>query len=121
MPTRQKTHTAKTRPIKKAYSKTDIVKTIAATTQLDKGQVSQVLDELNSIINAHLQQGAVGYFTFPSLLKIQTVQKPAVKAREGINPFTGRKTTFKSKDAHATVKIKALKGLKDMLDGENLN
>ena len=49
------------------------------------------------------------------LFKVKVVKKPATKAREGINPFTGEPTIFKAKPARKVVKVLALKGLKDMV------
>ena len=56
-----------------------------------------------------------GMFTVPGLFKVKVVKKPATKAREGINPFTGEPTIFKAKPARKVVKVLALKGLKDMV------
>ncbi|NOY61625.1 MAG: integration host factor, partial [Gammaproteobacteria bacterium] len=47
--------------------------------------------------------------------KVNTVKKPAKKARKGINPFTGEMITFKAKPATTVVKIRPLKALKDMV------
>jgi nucleoid DNA-binding protein len=104
--------------VKKAYSKAELVKALADQTALAKNQVELVLNNLHLIIDAHLQQGAIGYFTLPGLLKIQAQPKPPSKPRQGVNPFTGEKTLFKGKPAHRGLKIKALKGLKDMLEAE---
>ena len=41
-------------------------------------------------------------------------KKPAVKARKGVNPFTGEEQMFKAKPASTAVKVRALKKLKDM-------
>ena len=40
---------------------------------------------------------------------------PATKARKGINPFTKEEVMFKAKPARNVVKIRALKGLKDLV------
>jgi len=53
-------------------------------------------------------------FNLPGLLKVMVVRKPATEARKGINPFTGQETIFKAKPARNVVKIRPLKGLKDM-------
>ena len=47
-------------------------------------------------------------------IKIYLVKKPATKAREGINPLTGKPTIFKAQPARKVVRIKPLKKLKDM-------
>ena len=56
-----------------------------------------------------------GLFTVPGLCKIVVQHKPATKARKGTNPFTGEETVFKAKPARNVVKIRPLKGLKDMV------
>ena len=56
-----------------------------------------------------------GIFTIPGLCKIVVQRKPATKERQGINPFTGEKTTFKAKPARNVVKVRPLKTLKDMV------
>jgi nucleoid DNA-binding protein len=46
---------------------------------------------------------------------MRVVNKPARKARMGVNPFTGEEMMFKAKPASKAVKVLALKGLKDMV------
>jgi nucleoid DNA-binding protein len=101
--------------IKSKYSKTQILDAIAASTALTRKQVSAVLDSLGDVIEAHVKKNAVGEFVLPGLLKISTVRKPAVKARKGINPFTKEEVMFKAKPATTVVKVRPLKGLKDMV------
>jgi nucleoid DNA-binding protein len=71
------------------------------------------MDELSNIIELHVKKRSVGQFTLPGLLKVQVVNKPATKARKGINPFTGEETVFKAKPARNVVKVRPLKKLKD--------
>lgn len=104
----------KTAAIKDRFSKTQILDQIATNTELSRKQVAAVLDNLTEIIGAHLDKKAVGEFVLPGLLKINTIRKPAVKARKGINPFTKEETTFKAKPATTVVKVRPLKKLKDM-------
>ena len=47
-------------------------------------------------------------------MKIMVIQKPAIKARKGINPFTKEEQMFKAKPARKVIKVRPLKGLKDM-------
>ncbi len=99
---------------KDRFSKTQIVDQIASDTELSRKQVSAVLESLSDVIEAHVKKNAVGEFVLPGLLKINTVRKPAVKARKGINPFTKEEVTFKAKPATTVVKVRPLKKLKDM-------
>ena len=99
--------------IKDRYNKTQILNEISANTGLSKKEVASVIDELTDLINRHIKKRSAGEFVLPGLLKIQTVKKPATKARKGINPFTGEETTFKAKPATTAVKVRPLKKLKD--------
>lgn len=99
-----------------AMSKTQILMSIADATQLSRKQVQSVMDELGSLIEAHVKKKAVGEFTVPGLMKIMVINKPATKSRKGINPFTGEETTFKAKPASRKIKVRPLKKLKDMVD-----
>ena len=101
---------------KEAMTKTQILNTIAESTELSRKQVQSVLDELGSLIEAHVKPRAVGNFTIPGLMKIMVTRKPATKARKGINPFTGEETMFKAKPARNVIKVRPLKKLKDMAD-----
>ena len=107
--------TKKIAPVKDRLSKTQIVDQIATDTELTRKQVAAVLDSLGNVIEAHVKKNAVGEFVLPGLLKINTVRKPAVKARKGINPFTKEEVMFKAKPATTVVKVRALKKLKDMV------
>lgn len=100
--------------IKDRYTKTQILNEIADNTELTKKQVNDVLEELNVLMERHIKPRSCGEFVLPGMMKINTVKKPAKKARKGINPFTGEETTFKAKPASTAVKIRPLKKLKDM-------
>lgn len=97
------------------FGKTQLLAEIAETTALSKKQVSEVLDQLTSIIERHVGKKGPGEFVLPGIFKINTVHKPARKARKGINPFTGEETTFKAKPASTVVKIRPLKKLKEFV------
>ncbi|WP_111643038.1 HU family DNA-binding protein [Marinimicrobium alkaliphilum] len=102
--------------VRERYTKTQIVGQIAENTELTKKQVQSVLDELSDIIEGHIKKRACGEFVMPGLMKINTVKKPAKKARKGINPFTGEETVFKAKPASTVVKVRPLKKLKEMAE-----
>lgn len=99
--------------LKDKMTKTQIVASIAESTELSKKQVSDVLAEIETLIERSIKKRAVGEFTLPGLMKITTVKKPAVKARKGINPFTGEETMFKAKPASVAVKVRPLKKMKE--------
>ena len=97
-----------------APTKSEILATICKDTGLSRKQVSSVFDSLSGVIRKSLRGN--GLFTLPGLLKLKVVKKPATKAREGVNPFTGEKMTFKAKPASKKVRIAALKNLKEMVN-----
>jgi nucleoid DNA-binding protein len=102
-------------PAKAAFTKSQIVAELSRTTLLSKKQISEVVEELTHLISRHLRKNAIGSFNLPGLFKIVNVHKPAVKARKGISPFTKEEVMFKAKPARTVVKVRALKGLKDMV------
>ena len=104
---------SKTTAIKSRYSKAQIINSLAESTGLTKREVNAVLDELGLLMQRHIKKRSGGEFVMPGLFKIQTVKKPATKERTGKNPFTGEETVFKAKPASTSVKIRALKKLKD--------
>ncbi|MCO6455644.1 MAG: HU family DNA-binding protein [Pirellulaceae bacterium] len=101
--------------VKKPPTKSEIYASIAETTGLSKKQVATVLDALSAEIQKNLGKKGSGQFTVPGLCKITVIRKPATKERKGVNPFTGEETVFKAKPARNVVKIRPLKGLKDMV------
>ena len=102
-----------TGPIKEKMTKSQVLNSIAESTELSRSQVAAVMDELESLMARSVAKKGVGEFTLPGLMKVMTVKKPAVKARKGINPFTGEETMFKAKPASIAVKVRPLKKLKD--------
>ena len=95
----------------KRMSKTELVEAIASQSGLEKKQVNAVLDALSDVVYKELKaENEVG---LPGLVKLTAVTKPAVPEREGINPFTKEKTTFKAKPARKVIKPRPLKALKD--------
>ena len=97
-----------------APTKSDILASISKDTGLSKKHVSAVFDSLNTVIKKSLKSN--GIFTLPGLAKMKVVKKPATKAREGVNPFTGEKMVFKAKPASKKVRVMPLKNLKGMVN-----
>jgi nucleoid DNA-binding protein len=121
--TRKKT-TRKTTPTRagritgakgKARTKSEVFGTIAEHVGISKKEVAHVFEVMGQMIAADLKRGNAGVFNVPGMMKITVRRKPATKARKGINPFTGEETIFKAKPAMNVVKIRPLKGLKDMV------
>ena len=97
-----------------APTKSDILAAISKDTGLSKKQVSWCFDSLNTVIRKSLKSN--GIFTLPGLAKMKVVKKPATKAREGVNPFTGDKMIFKAKPASKKVRVMPLKNLKGFVN-----
>lgn len=98
----------------KAFTKSQFVSTICEQTTLSRKEVAAVLESIGTIIGAHVQKQGPGTFAWPGLFKVKVVKKPATKARQGTNPFTGEPMVFKAKPASRRVKILPLKQLKTM-------
>jgi nucleoid DNA-binding protein len=98
----------------KPVSKSEVLTTIAESTELSRKQVASVFNALSDMIAKQVGKKGPGIFAVPGLMKITVINKPATKARKGINPFTKQEVMFKAKPARRVVKIRALKALKDM-------
>jgi nucleoid DNA-binding protein len=99
----------------KPMSKTEVLNTLAERTELGRKDVNKVLEELRDLIGEQLSKRGPGVFNVPGLMKIAVQRKPATKERKGINPFTKEETIFKAKPARNVVRIRPLKGLKEMV------
>lgn len=96
-----------------APTKSQIIGSIADATDLTKKQVGAVFDALNGVMKKSLKNTST--FTLPGVCKMRVVKKPATKAREGVNPFTGERMMIKAKPASKKVRIRALKNLNEMV------
>lgn len=100
--------------VKKPYNKSQIIKHLTEVSCLRKVEVALMFETLINLIEAHIKRKGPGEFVLPGLAKFRVIHKPATKARDGINPFTGQPTVFAAKPARNVVKIRPLKKLKDM-------
>ena len=98
-----------------APTKSEVLTAISKDTELSRKQVGSGIRFARAVIRQEepAQQRPV---TMPGLLKIKVVKKPATKAREGVNPFTGEKMMFKAKPASKKVRALPLKSLKAMVN-----
>jgi len=99
----------------KIRSKSEVFGALAQAGELTRKQVAGMFEELSSLIKADLGRRGPGIFKVGDLMKIKVIQKPATRARQGINPFTKEPMMFKAKPARKVVKVLPLKGLKDMV------
>lgn len=98
----------------KLPTKSEILASIAETTELSRKQVASVFEALSGLIKKNVGKKGPGMFVVPGLMKIVVIQKPATKARKGINPFTKQEQMFKAKPARRVIKVRPMKALKDM-------
>ena len=96
-------------------SKSDVFGTIAEHVGINRRDVAGVFHVMGGLIKADLSKGGPGVFKVPGLLRIVVQRKPATKARMGINPFTKQDVMFKAKPARNVVKVRPLRGLKEMV------
>jgi nucleoid DNA-binding protein len=103
-----------TKKVTKARTKSEVYGHLAESSGLTRKQVASIFDEMAGMIKKDLTRGP-GIFTVPGLMKITVTKKPATKARKGVNPFTGEEIMIKAKPARKVVKVRPLKGLKEMV------
>jgi nucleoid DNA-binding protein len=105
----------KATPATSRRTRGDVVREVAAATELKPSQVKGVFDALGTLIAADLGKKGCGEFNFNGLMKLKTVNKPATPARKGKNPFTGEEMMFKAKPASRKVRVRALRNLNGMI------
>lgn len=101
----------------KPMTKTEILTAIAEECDLSKKEVADVLESLSGQIKKSLGRGGAGSFAIPGLIKIEKKEVPARPAKRNVpNPFKpGEMMDVEAKPASTTVKVRALKSLKDMV------
>ncbi len=72
-----------TNKTQKPMSKTEVMASLAESTDLSKQQVADLFNELAKLIGTNLNEDGPGVFTVPGLMKIKVVRKPATEEREG--------------------------------------
>jgi nucleoid DNA-binding protein len=102
---------------KKPMTKSELMSKIAEDTDLSKKQVAAVFESLTDELQKAMGRNGPGAFVIPGLLKIEKKKVPAKPARKGVpNPFRpGETMDIAAKPATTKVKVRALKGLKDMV------
>ena len=102
-------------PKAKPATKSEIFGVLAEKTGLSKKQISEVFDAMSESIAKDLGKKGPGVFVVPGLLKLKVVDKPATKAKQGVNPFNGQPMEIKAKPARKVIKAVPLKALKDLV------
>ena len=98
----------------KVLTKSQILASLAEATELSRKDVASVFDALSDLIKKNVGKKGPGMFVIPGLMRIMVIQKPATKARMGINPFTKQEQMFKAKPARKVIKVRPLKALREM-------
>jgi len=103
-------------PPRKPLTKTELMANIAAAADVPKKQVADVLEALAAEIKTSLSADGAGMITIPGLIKIEKKEVPARPAQMGVpNPFKpGELMDRPAKPAYNKIKVRTLKGLKDM-------
>ena len=99
----------------KPMSKSETYATLAERTGLSKKDVSAVFDEMTKLIDEQLSRKGPRVFNIPGLMKVYVHQRKASPARTGRNPATGEEVQIPARPAKEVVKVRALKGLKEMI------
>merc|ERR1719281_1488704 len=96
-----------------AMTQTAVFQSVAETCGVKTKDAKAVVDAMTAVAVSEVKKS--GSFKFAGLLNMKLKNKPATKAKRGINPFTKEPCVFKAKPASKTVKCFAMKKLKEML------
>lgn len=101
----------------KPLTKSQLMAAIAEDCDLSKKQVAACFESMAKQMKKALGRSGSGKFVVPGLLKVERKKVPARPARQGVpNPFKpGETMDIPAKPATTKVKVRALKGLKDMV------
>merc|ERR1719377_407957 len=86
-----------------AMTQTGAFQSVAETTGLKTKDVKGVVEALMTVAVDQVKKS--GSFKFAGMLNMKLKNKPATKARKGINPFTKEPCVFKAKPASKTVRV----------------
>lgn len=99
----------------KPLSKSEIYATLAERTGLSKKDIGSVFDEMTKLLSENLEKRGPRVFNVPGLMKVYVHQRKASPARMGRNPATGEEVQIPARPAKEVIKVRALKGLKEMI------
>lgn len=100
---------------KKAMSKNGLITAISESVGDDvtRKQVKAVLETLIEVGHKELKKSKI--FTLPGFAKFRVVNKPATKARQGVNPFTKEPMQIAAKPASKSVRARPIKSIKEAM------
>merc|ERR1739848_669232 len=94
-------------------TQTGVFQSVAETTGLKTKEVKGVVEAMMGVAVEQVKKS--GSFKFAGMLNMKLKNKPATKAKKGINLFTKEPCVFKAKPASKTVRCLPMKKLKEML------
>ncbi len=101
--------------IRDPYTKAKLISSISEDTGLTRKEVASVFESLGDHMHRHLKKRSCGSFTLPGLAKFSVTSKKATRAHTRPNPFRpGEMMEVSAKPARRVVKVRILKGVKDM-------
>merc|ERR1712072_731602 len=96
-----------------ALTQTGVFQSVADKCKLKTKDAKAVVEALMGVAVSEIKKS--GSFKFAGMLNMKLKNKPATKARKGINPFTKEPCVFKAKPASKTVRVLPMNKLKVML------
>merc|ERR1712187_947276 len=97
-----------------AMTATAAYQSAAETAGLKTKEVKSTMEAIMGIAAEELKK--TGSFKLGGMLNMKLKKKPATPARKGVNPFTKEPCVFKAKPASKTVKVFAMKKLKEAIN-----
>merc|ERR1712166_1454479 len=94
-------------------TQTGVFQSVADTCGLKAKDAKAVVEALMAVAVSQVTNS--GSFKLAGMLNMKLKNKPATKARKGVNPFTKEPCVFKAKPASKTVRVLAMKKLKELL------
>ena len=95
-------------------TQTQVLASVAESNGLKPKQAKGVVEALMAVACAEIKKN--GSFKLAGILNMKLKKKAASAAKKGINPFTKEPCVFKAKPASKTVKVLALKKMKEALN-----
>merc|ERR1712228_968026 len=92
----------------KAMTASAAYRAVSETTGVKAKDVKGAMEAYIGLVAKQVQKNGA--------LNLKLKKTPAKPARKGVNPFTKEPCTFKAKPASKTVKVFAMKKLKDMIN-----
>merc|ERR1719169_314357 len=87
---------------------------VAETTGLKQRDVKSAVEGIMAVAAAEVKKN--GSFKLAGMLKLKLKKKPARPAKKGVNPFTKEPCVFKAKPASKTIKVLAMKKIKEAIN-----